>query len=170
MTLGYSQTFPWGEPTLFREKILKEFDNLARPLSIELSGDELKSLMAQIDSIDNPKLHTIRQDPTNRWREGRDIHHVYGNRTKARKCFLKNRCLSTQRIVILYEETVVSTDQGEGKDGIERPVVMVDFRVMSPEQVDLIAKNDGFKSTDDFFRWFDKPFSGVIIHWTKLRY
>lgn len=34
----------------------------------------------------------------------------------------------------------------------------------------VIAGNDGFNSIDDFFAYFNKDFSGKIIHWTDLRY
>jgi hypothetical protein len=47
---------------------------------------------------------------------------------------------------------------------------MVDGRVITPEKIDELARNDGFDSTDQFFCYFDKDFSGRIIHWTNTRY
>ena len=33
-----------------------------------------------------------------------------------------------------------------------------------------LAKNDGFENEEDFWQWFNEPFSGVIIHWTNFVY
>ena len=38
------------------------------------------------------------------------------------------------------------------------------------EEIELLAKHDGFNSMEDFFKWFDKDFKGKIIHWTDFRY
>ena len=47
------------------------------------------------------------------------------------------------------------------------PLVFVDGKKVPVEDV---AKNDGL-SVDDFLDWFgDKPFSGVIVHFTNFRY
>ena len=32
-----------------------------------------------------------------------------------------------------------------------------------------LKKNDGFKTLVEFCNWFNKDFSGVIIHWNDLR-
>ena len=36
--------------------------------------------------------------------------------------------------------------------------------------VENIARNDGFDSINEFFDFFDKDFSGKIIHWTDKKY
>lgn len=107
------------------------------------------------------KVHTIRKDPHNRWLEGKIIHHCYYNRTHKRCCFLMNQCLSTQNIKITWS----FIDYLSGT-----PLVLVNGITMSPEQIELIAHNDGFKSSSHFFSWFDHDFNGKIIHWTKLKY
>ena len=38
------------------------------------------------------------------------------------------------------------------------------------KRIKILAKNDGFDSVDDFFKWFDKDFNGKIIHWTNKKY
>lgn len=68
MTIGYSQNYPWGNPTDFETKI---------------KGDI--------------KIHTIREDKTKRWKAGSIIHHVYGSRTKQRRQFELGKCVSVQR-------------------------------------------------------------------------
>ncbi|WP_460670485.1 hypothetical protein [Larkinella ripae] len=50
------------------------------------------------------------------------------------------------------------------------PEVSVDGRVLTHDEVDLLAKNDGFDRTTQFFDWFNTDFAGKIIHWTDLRY
>jgi hypothetical protein len=131
MTLGYSTKFPWGGPTRFPEKIIL-----------------------------GEKVHTIRQDLKKRWRQGRPIQHVTGNRTKLRDMFLENECDGVQTIKILF------TKEAEVKrvivDGIDIP------------EWKTIAENDGL-TVDQFTKWFysaseAEVFTGVIIHWTNLRY
>ena len=131
MTLGYSKYYPWGGETDFERKVL--------------SGE---------------KIHTIRKDLKGRWKAGRAIEHVTGNRTKQRNQFASGLCQSTQTIEILFNEL--------GK--IE--LVKVDKKEIP--NWELIAKNDGL-SIISFERWFynssnDGFFKGVVIHWTNLLY
>lgn len=103
---------------------------------------------------DGSKIHTIRVDKHNRWKEGSTIHFATGVRTKKYKQFIGGQCLGVQKIYIDNEQTVVSVDgQRLTFAGIER-----------------LAKNDGFDSVEDFFKWFGDNFSGKIIHWTALKY
>lgn len=118
---------------------------------------------------DGSKQHTIREDKHRRWRPGLIIHMAFGVRTKNYNCFCdKYTCKSIQEIKIVYHLTgypmapVIEIFIG-GKlfyrsDGFGR------------SNIKKLAKNDGFDSVDDFFKWFDKDFSGVIVHWTDLRY
>ena len=36
--------------------------------------------------------------------------------------------------------------------------------------IELLAKNDGFDSIQDFFKYFNTDFSGQIVHWNNLKY
>lgn len=106
-----------------------------------------------------PKLHTIREDSSNRWRAGMDIHFVINNRTKNRFQFAPVvNCVSIQNIEIKYFKTFVY------------PEVIIDGKMMSYLALGDVAINDGFDSVDDFFAYFNKDFKGKIIHWTDLRY
>lgn len=137
MNLGFKKKYPWGKPTLFKEKIL--------------SGT---------------KIHSIREDKKRRWKVGMLIHMAYGIRTKFYECFCnKHRCKLIQEIRIKYN----------GK----YPTVYIDGFLFAEETETLwyalddmmiLAKNDGFDSVEDFFKWFNKDFEGVIIHWTSFRY
>jgi|SRR6185503_10798854 len=107
--------------------------------------------------ITKTKLHTIRQGE--RWISGMNIHMATGMRTKYYKQFNKDRpdlqkCLSTQKIIIISSKKDIFID------GRRLPLV---------EQWKLIYF-DGFDFVEDFWEWFDKDFTGQIIHWTKLKY
>ena len=159
MNLGYKQHFPWGEPTRFREKIIK--------------GIYPYSIYNNIDL--HPKIHTIREDPHNRWKPGNIIHHAYGVRTKNYDCFDEGECKSVQEIEIkeyfIDENDFVSHSYTLINKGVPRIFrVFIDSKMLSEDEIDILARNDGFDSTKDFFRWFNKPFKGKIIHWTNLKY
>lgn len=146
MILGYKKLFPWGDPTNFKLKIL--------------SGK---------------KKHTIRQDKKNRWISGRKIQHAHGVRTKQYDHFADGECKSTQKIVI--EEVDYEKDGNyiykinvRGAEFIKAFCVKVDDRLLDWKDIVRLAHNDGFETTDDFFRWFIDGFSGKIIHFTDLKY
>lgn len=106
--------------------------------------------------LDGTKIHSIRKDPSNRWSRGRLIHFATGVRTKKYNCFKEDRCHSVQKLNVTWE-------YGE-------PFVHIDNYLIRGAEEELLAKNDGFDSVDDFFEWFDKDFEGKIIHWTDFKY
>lgn len=142
MILGYKKQFPWGLPSCFKGKI-----------------------------IDGIKKHTIREDKCDRWRSGRRINHCHGVRTKQFENFYNNDCTGIQEIEITWYRNIFFLSKVE---------VYVDYERIGyyyPEKIELtdkkvieLAKNDGFDSIEDFFKWFNKDFTGKIIHWTDLRY
>jgi len=109
------------------------------------------------------KIHTIRKDNHRRWKAGNKIHFYTGIRTKEMKCFGKLTCISVQSIVIKYENKCS-----------DYPVVVIDGKTHliahRPNIILQLAMNDGFKNVKDFLKWFDKDFSGMLIHWTDLKY
>lgn len=114
--------------------------------------------------LDGTKIHTFREDPHARWKAGRHIHHAHGVRTKNYDCFLENDCVSVQSIQINWY------DNGAF---IQRVEIVIDGEIVlnrDSEHIEAIAKNDGFDSVEDFFKWFDSDFQGRIIHWTDFRY
>ena len=104
------------------------------------------------------KIHTIREDRFMRWHKGIKIHFATGVRTKNYNQFRDGECKGVQKVVILWEGGVPIVYIG----GAEFP--------STANQVALLAKNDGFESTEDFFKWFNKDFKGEIIHWTNFMY
>lgn len=153
MILGFKQTFPWHTeknpaPTYFMEKILQ-------------GAGYYWAKRAQ------PKIHTLRSDPHNRWKPGRKIEMVYrGPKYSILSHFNKGipeleTCVSIQRIEIkvikdgkwsFYE---INIDGG---------------KALTREQAQVLAINDGFDSIYDFEKWFNKDWSGKLIHWTDYRY
>jgi hypothetical protein len=140
MTLGFKKTFPWGEPTYFKEKIL--------------AGAGYGPIVSP------PKIHTIREG--NRWGPGMIIHMAYGVRTKKYEQFNKgieglSVCKSVQSINISWKSNPFIH-------------VYVDGKELSPPIINLLWSNDGFDSYNQFHRWFSKDFEGQIIHFTDFRY
>jgi hypothetical protein len=100
------------------------------------------------------KLHTIRRDEKDRWRKGNKIHFSTGSRTGNYNCFKEGECTGTQEIEI------------SGRN------IWVDGIMMTLDEIEDLAINDGFDSLNDFWAWFDQydPFMGRLIHWSQLRY
>jgi hypothetical protein len=104
-----------------------------------------------------PKPHTIREDIHDRWHEGCLIHPVVFNRSKNQFQFAPTLvCKSVQKIEIFEKDCL--------------HFMKIDGRSLNWQEVKILAKNDGFKSITQFFEWFNKDFTGKIIHWTKLKY
>ena len=111
--------------------------------------------------LDGTKIHSIREDKHKRWKIGRLIHFATGVRTKLYQQFLLRTCMGTQKIKIEYDNIPPIGDSA---------TVMIDGEFLDFDGMELLAKNDGFESISDFFEWFNKDFSGKIIHWTNLKY
>lgn len=108
--------------------------------------------------LDGSKVHTIRRDNRRRWQKGKKIHFATGVRTKDYRQFHTGVCKAVQVIHTLPSSRAVWL----GKDGGL-------FR-LSPSGIALLAKNDGFDSTEAFWEWFAADFHGVVIHWTDFVY
>ncbi len=106
-----------------------------------------------IPILQNTKVHTIREDKHNRYGNGRYIQMATGVRTKNYNCFCEAYCISTQKIYINHAREI-----------------FIDGNIISPIHIIRLALNDGFESVEDFWKWFDKPFQGKIIHWTDYKY
>ena len=116
--------------------------------------------------LEGTKIHTVREDGTNRWKRGNKIHAATGVRTPNYNCFKEMQCVSVQRVFMTYAYN----------DLIQ---VSIGGRELHTDQERLeFAQNDGFAEWKDFYNWFfpliqkhpNKCFSGKVIHWTKKRY
>lgn len=106
--------------------------------------------------LDGLKIHTIREDENERWKVGNKINFATGVRTELYFQFKQDVCLGIQSIIIKYD--------------LERVKVFVDWEELSNQQLNELVKNDGFDCVADFFDWFNKDFTGKIIHWTGYKY
>ena len=97
------------------------------------------------------KLHTIRQKPI---AVGTMINHIVYPYHKERRCVLSNFCKSTQMITIEPSSRTIK----------------VDGRELSKVDIERVSKNDGFETMNDFWTFFNEPYQGMIIHWTKTRF
>ena len=118
----------------------------------------------EIDITASPKIHTLRDDENDRWKRGIMIDFFINVRTKSMFRFApKVQVISTQKINIIYKNKL--------------PVVFIDriqfyntnIKYDIPRML-LLAQNDGFDTIEDFFNYFNKDYTGKIIHWTDLRY
>lgn len=185
MTLGFKQQFPWATkdspaPTNFREKILYGVGR-----SIWITPRQIKKY---------PKIHTMRADPTNRWKAGRKIEMVYrGAGYKIIDHFNKGIpelevCTGVQKVEIKWRVNKDFFNRKEVDVFVDKRLVLeCSFNEsfigathhysrgkgiieISSMNGDLIAVNDGFSGLHDFFRWFNKDWEGKIIHFTDFRY
>lgn len=188
MILGFKETFPWGKPTYFREKILcgvgyamaeeegKYWRYKPSPYNLEI--------IKKIGNI-NPKIHTIRSDMHNKWKEGRSIQMVYrGANYSIKDHFNKDlaeldKCIGVQTISIkwfnihtkhlpiLNGEQISKLDSWNHTRQIQ---ITIDGCNINYDRLQILARNDGFDSSEDFIQWFNQDFEGKIIHWTNFKY
>lgn len=172
-----------GKRTFFAEKILANVPELAP--AYRIAGFK-------------PKLHTIREDKAERWKEGRAIHMAYGVRTLSFEKINEfpsgqlypgiDKCTGTQLIEVRYHEEWKAREGKTTETVYAKPFevkgttfyipIMVFVRnkpgeperALTIEQMRDLAVNDGFESLEEFFEWFSDSCKGKLIHWTKKRY
>lgn len=111
------------------------------------------------------KIHTIREDRPGRWKKGILMHMATGVRTKHYREFARPICTGTQSIKIVYTSKGIFVYI----DGFIFYASGEKFSFRDEDMLQL-AQNDGFDTIEDFFTWFDKDFTGKIIHWTPDEY
>ena len=110
------------------------------------------------------KIHTIREDKSDRWKSGNKIHLVINNRTSNRFQFAPTlECLNIQKLTFDYGEEACDWY------GME-PVIAIDGNPITIEEADRLAMNDGFEDSSAMCKYFNKDFEGKIIHWTSKKY
>lgn len=175
MTLSFSQQIN-GKPNYFIEKIWRSLPhltilehyynyNLAHHDRFHIEFDKRFQNSPDGAGIDkepipiNAKLHTIRRDEHNRWKEGMMIHPVVNNRTPERFQFAPEfKCTGVQEIEIFVRKE------------IRLYGVRVDGKELNDATCKELAVNDGFDGLETFLEYFGPDFKGKLIHWTDLRY
>lgn len=189
MTLPFSTTWPKhmkdlaGQPNYFQYKILKGLlhDGIIDTDHYEDLYQELVGInYGATETYDcDPKLHTLRTDPKNRWKADMPIHFVIHNRTKNRFQFAPiTKCVSVQKVVIKWNclnESFYSPLDSMNKvkhillDG-NSVSLQIDNKRLNIGEISNLATNDGFPSLEAFFDYFNTDFEGKIIHWTDRKY
>lgn len=101
------------------------------------------------------KIHTIREDKSNRWHQGRSIQFWRGNPRNVKSLpyqFMDGECKGVQEIHI-FRKTQIHCG--------------------TYEEIEELAKNDGLTTRqlrEWFVPWQQPVFSGKIIHWTDKMY
>jgi len=120
--------------------------------------------------LSGSKIHTIREDSTDRWHKGMKIHFATGIRTRKYNCFKEGECINTQKIEFIWRHN----NKGFSNESWQVMVFIDNENVTNKgDIIDELAKNDGFKDRKEFFEWeawFKKDFTGKIIHWTNRLY
>jgi hypothetical protein len=115
--------------------------------------------------LNGSKIHTIREDKSNRWAPGKQIHFATGVRTKDYNQFKLGDCRSYQRVRMSYDWGDIIT-------------ISINGRELLPHEREVFAHNDGFENWQAFFDWFypiikateDNYYKAKVIHWTDFRY
>tara|TARA_R110002124_G_scaffold246210_1_gene411304 strand:+ start:133 stop:663 length:531 start_codon:yes stop_codon:yes gene_type:complete len=117
--------------------------------------------------LENPKIHTIREDAKDRWQVGTMIDFFINCRQPTMFRFAPRiPVVSIQEIEIIYytdRETLI-------KDLPPKKAVVVGNSRLNQIEIEQLAQNDGFDTIEDFFAYFNDDFKGKIIHWTNLKY
>ncbi|NYJ27537.1 hypothetical protein [Allomuricauda sp. ARW1Y1] len=174
MTLAFSTKLKDGTPNYFPQKIIKGWRTDIWNKAASFSACNGKHGCDYINSSDyedlNPKKHTIRDDKKNRWKVGNLIHPVINNRTPERFQFAPiTKCTGVQKIEISHFSDHVEfiiDDKFFGNVFHHGLDMVYEYHNCIRE----LAVNDGFDSIEQFLKWFDKDFTGKIIHWTDLKY
>jgi hypothetical protein len=109
--------------------------------------------------IKGDKIHTIRLDKGNRWKEGNPIQFATGVRAPNYNEFKTGVCFGTQEIEIKWKQGNAS--------------ILIDGKPLSHLLWNTLAMNDGFDDANSFLEWdawHKVDFIGKIIHWTEKKY
>lgn len=175
------QQFPDKKPglakkkTYFVEKIwnaISELKEVDQSVLKKFFGSGLieKHYNFNINVAENchPKLHTMRRKSKRDWKQGTVIHFkIWTGKPYVEPTFAFApviRCQGTEDCSIVYPSKK-SISQFE-------PFVKIGSKQIprDSEEMELLAKNDGFDCVEDFFHYFDESWDGEIIHWTSFRY
>lgn len=175
MILPFKQYFDKEKqkPTYFADKIIKLFWKKPEYESFfqNLANKDINFMFFISHHINNnfpviirPKIHTIRTDLKNRWKQGNKIHPVFNNRSKNQFQFSPTfTCKGIQLIDIQIIDMPFKSIKISEINGSKS-------HFLTDQEIELLAINDGFENITDFFNYFDPDFKGKIIHFTDYRY
>lgn len=156
-----------GKPTYFVEKIWQGFPESDQYIEEWFTDGKMYE---QYDFHPDaygmfPKIHTIREDKTERWKKGVMIDFFINARQK-------NMFRFAPRIPVVSKQRIFMTYLPQCGLGFR---VSINGRELEEFEVEKLAINDGFDAVEDFENYFikqmiDDQFSGKIIHWTDFKY
>lgn len=157
-----------GKKTFFVEKILSGLHGIPEFKGFNLSNKYSHDLDYLETCIS--KIHTIRADYSHKWKKGMKIHFVINARTKNRFQFADIQTVKDIQEVWISPSNkqfmVWSKDFPNAGD----TCITGYWKKLTEEQIEVLSKNDGFDSIEDFWNYFNEEFFGKIIHWTNLIY
>lgn len=167
MTLSFSTTLK-GKKTYFVEKILaglherEDFEGFSLSKHYDHDLDYLETA--------TPKIHTIRRDPSHRWKPGNKIHFVINNRTKKRFQFVPQlfKVKNVQMIWISRINKEIRVERHTNKEQSWSDSFY--WYTLDEAEKALLMMNDGFSDDTSFWNYFNEEYGGVIIHWTDFTY
>ena len=161
-----------GKPTYFVEKILRcflnEYSGKVEGIGdfIYESGEVLSyqyadDILNEIEHKVKPKLHTIREDKNDRWKPAVMIDFFINARQKNMFRFAPRiPVVSTQKVRIVVDKHYFMNDYQ----------IFIDERELNLDEKVQFSHNDGFSNLFAFFLYFNKDYTGKLIHWTDKRY
>jgi hypothetical protein len=170
MNITFKTHFPWPgadgqpEPTHFAQQIINELVLRDGAPRAERSY----------------KLHTIRRVKDKpRFREGMRLVLQHGSRFKPMP-FVETECTGVQ----MLHMSLLWNDPSWLEQKAEAAHYSLQIRIDHPddvcwlteEDVERLARNDGFSSLEQFTRWFlldvlaNGPGTYQLVHWTEVRY
>jgi hypothetical protein len=164
MILGFSTQLN-GKETFFVEKIILGL--LEKSIITYHEAQMALNIPFPHTILVNSKLHTLRDDPNDRWHAGDTIDFFINVRTAKMFRFApKTPVVSTQEVYMTYAYG----------DVIE--ISVDDTQLVSHAERLVFAQNDGFDNWEDFFNFFypkikeakNQLYKPKLIHWTSLKY
>lgn len=117
-----------------------------------------------------PKIHTIREDKKNRWKVGTKIDFFINARQKNMFRFAPVLpVVSIQKVEIEITKNAGILKRQVFIDDIFQIYYEYDDRIIDKGMLEFV-QNDGFDTIEDFFAFFNKPYTGKLIHWTDKKY
>lgn len=107
------------------------------------------------------KQTTIRTDPNDRYQVGTKLHFATGVRTKNYECFAEGRVEKIWKIKISPKEQLIRII---GNSIRESMVIH-----HGSNYANLLIADEGFDCESQFWKWFNKPMAGKLIHWRLFR-
>jgi hypothetical protein len=175
MKLEFTRRFPAGlknlslKPTYFIDKISRCLVVTNQLKAIDFCGfyDSYKYKFDKsydLDETETPKLHTIRRNLFNKWQETSEIEFCINRNSEDEFQFAPTTS------IIALQFIRISYNEADCEKACSEPAIYIDEKPIDLKTLSALAVNDGFENVVDFLTYFNTNFTGIIIHWTNLKY